>query len=540
MGIYRLARFVAGLSFILVIAGGLVTSTGSGLAVPDWPLSYGTLFPPMVGGIRFEHSHRLIAAAVGLLTLALTLVILFKEKRRWVRRLALGAFGLVVGQGILGGLTVLWQLPAPVSIGHACMGQTFFATICVLAAVLNPGWHPKTWLSPLTVLTTAAIYLQLILGASLRHIGWSPVLLTAHLVGAITASVLILRLANVDRGARRLRWLLFIQLGLGILTFLRGADLFTATAHVATGALLLAASAVLTVTVSRTSTRATVSTYLELAKPRLTALAVLASLMGGGIASRGTVGLTKLLVLFLGTSLVGAGASALNQFLERAADARMERTRGRPLPSGRLKPESVLSFGVLTSAAGLALLTFGGSPLAGALAALTLASYLFLYTPLKSRTALCTLVGAVPGALPPLIGWASIMGTLTAEAWLLFSILYLWQLPHFLALAWTYRKDYERAGFKMLPVVDPDGGSTFRQAVLYLLALVPVTLLPATLGIAGWGYFLVALFSGIAFLGCGLATARVRSSAWTRRLFLASVLYLPVILTAFTLEKVIS
>ena len=218
----------------------------------------------------------------------------------------------------------------------------------------------------------------------------------------------------------------------------------------------------------------------------------------------------------------------------------MERTRGRPLPSGRLSPDSALAFGVLCSTAGLLALALGVNLLAAALAAATLVSYLFIYTPLKPRTALCTLVGAVPGALPPLIGWAAARGELGLAAWPLFFILFLWQLPHFLAIAWTWREDYARAGFRMLPVLDPEGGSTGRQIVLYCLALIPVSLLPAAMGSFGWLYFLTALAGGLGFLACGLATARTRSAPSARRLFFASILYLPLLLTTMTLDRMIS
>ncbi len=189
-----LAWVTAAASFILVIAGGLVTSTGSGLSVPDWPLSYGSLFPPMVGGIRFEHTHRLIAAAVGLLTLILAVTVLAKERRHGVRWLSIAAFGIVVLQGLLGGLTVLLQLPPAVSIAHACLGQTFFAMVCVLAAVLSPAWHKLrgefpvagrrelfSWASA----STAVLFIQLVLGAALRHTGWRASLGLAHGVGGL-------------------------------------------------------------------------------------------------------------------------------------------------------------------------------------------------------------------------------------------------------------------------------------------------------------------------------------------------------------------
>ena len=564
----KLARLTAATSFLLVIAGGLVTSTGSGLAVPDWPLSYGTLFPPMVGGIRFEHTHRVIAATVGLLTLILTLGLLVKEQRAKVRRLGIACFGLVVFQGLLGGLTVLWRLPPLVSVAHATMGQTFFTAIVLLATVLSPRWDasPGGWqlhpedrgLTRAALAAWGALYLQLIIGAGLRHAGWIPPHVAAHLAGAVVATTLAVRAAHgvlrhhPDRPelagpARNILRLLALQLVLGGVTFFFRKPVLAATAHVAVGALLLAATAVLALRLySRCGRKPSsapyvgrLALYLELTKPRLTCLAVLTALAGFMLASAGEWSWPALAATLFGAGLVGAGAAALNQVMERERDALMTRTMGRPIPFGRMSPDSALAFGVACSAAGLFLLGAGARPLAGALAALTLITYLFIYTPLKSRSALCTLAGAVPGALPPLIGWAAARGTLDMGAWLLFSILFLWQLPHFLALAWKFKEDYARAGFKMLPVLDPDGGLTFRQMVLYTLALLPVSILPAALGLAGAVYFFVALVTGLAFLGFGLATVALRSDRAAHRFFFASIVYLPCILTTLTLEKMI-
>ncbi len=559
---------VAAAGFLLVIAGGLVTSTGSGLAVPDWPLSYGTLFPPMVGGILYEHGHRIIAAAVGLLTLVLALWVLFVEQRRGVRRLAVFSLGAVVLQGLLGGLTVLWQLPPQVSIAHACLGQIFFSSLVVLAAVLSPAWrktpvaHPADQapgLCRLSFLATAAIFAQLMLGAALRHAGWMPGLVAAHLAGAAvvlavvgkTAGTVLKRYRGISflrQPARLLMWLLLTQVLLGVRTLLSGRSAGIATAHVAAGALMLACCSLLAVSLyyfladpihPTDLTRRPLRIYLELTKPRLTFLAMVTALGGFLLGSGHPLNTGALLALVLGTAAVGAGAGALNQYMEKDFDGRMERTRGRPLPSGRLHPDSALAFGVACSVTGLGVLAAGTNLLAAMLAAATLVSYLFIYTPLKSRTALCTLVGAIPGALPPMIGWAAARGELGIEPWVLFSILFLWQLPHFLAIAWTWRDDYAHAGFRMLPVLDPEGRSTGRQIVLYCVALIPVSLLPAALGSFGWLYFGVALLSGLGFLGFGLATARTRSRPSARRLFLASILYLPVLLTTMTLDRII-
>ena len=540
---YRFAVLTAVASFLLIVAGGLVTSTDSGLSVPDWPLSYGTLSPPMVGGIRFEHSHRMIAATVGLLTFILTVWILKSEPRRAVRQLAIAASFAVLLQGLLGGLTVLWHLPTPISVAHACLGQTFFAIIVLLAQMLSPNWksdYPAPAPRHLALAATLAIYGQLILGAVIRHSGSG---LHFHLAGAVLVTILIAVLAKAawkNTLVRFLGGLLLAQLTLGGLTLFTRNGVPFATAHVAVGALLLAASVSLTVRSFRSRSSGTntkpLTAYLELTKPRLTGLAVVSALIGFWLGSAGSLSWGKFLAVLFGTSLIGAGAGALNQYLEREADSQMYRTRNRPIPSGRIRPESALLFGVVTSIAGLAALALGANPLAGTLATVTLASYLFLYTPLKRRTALCTLIGAIPGAIPPMIGWAAARGSLGLESWLLFAILFLWQLPHFLAIAWSFREDYARAHFKMLPVLDPEGIMTGRQIALYCLALLPVSLLPTALGLTGFLYFLVALISGLAFLGIGLFAAAVRTREAAHRLFLASVIYLPWILLTMTLD----
>src|SRR5262249_19929112 len=232
-----------------------------------------------------------------------------------------------------------------------------------------------------------------------------------------------------------------------------------------------------------------------------------------------------------GTLLVASGTGALNQFVEWRFDAQMRRTAWRPIPAGRLAPPAALRFGIFLSLTGSIYLAAAVNVLAAFLAILTSISYLFLYTPLKRRTPLCTLAGAFPGAMPPLIGWAAASGSLSPEAWTLYTLLFLWQLPHFMAIAWMYREDYARAGCPMLPVLDPQGGSTARMILLYSVVLIPVTLLPARLGVSSVSYFSCALVLGVAFLACGVCAAFFRTPVYAKRLLLASVLYLPALLT---------
>lgn len=276
----------------------------------------------------------------------------------------------------------------------------------------------------------------------------------------------------------------------------------------------------------------------ELVKPRITLMVAVSAAAGFYLGEPSRIDLIGLLNLVLGTALVASGASCLNQLLERETDRLMERTRHRPLAAGRLEPGIALVFGGALSLLGTIYLWFAANPLTAAIGIVTLLLYVAIYTPLKRLSSLCTIIGAVPGALPPVMGWAAASGTLSVEAWTLFAILFFWQMPHFLAIAWTYREDYRRGGQPMLPVIDPAGGSTSRQIVLYCLALLPTSLLPSVLGLSGKAYFAGALILGLGFLATGLYTAAVRSPSSARLLLRVSVLYLPALLGLMTLDKV--
>jgi protoheme IX farnesyltransferase len=277
--------------------------------------------------------------------------------------------------------------------------------------------------------------------------------------------------------------------------------------------------------------------FLGLAKSGITSMVALSAAAGILLAADGVVPPALWVHTLLGTALVSAAASALNQVVEREHDARMRRTAQRPLPAGRLHPDVALLFGVALAIGGLLELALGANLLAALLAGLTLFGYVFVYTPLKRVSSLATVIGAVPGAMPPLIGWAAVRGGLDLEAWTLFGLLFFWQMPHFLAIAWLYRADYERGGFVMLSLDDPDGLRTSRQALIYCAALVPVSLLPAALGQAGVVYFLGALVAGAWFLGSSALFALARDTRSARRLMLVSVFYLPVVLTALAVDR---
>jgi protoheme IX farnesyltransferase len=278
--------------------------------------------------------------------------------------------------------------------------------------------------------------------------------------------------------------------------------------------------------------------YLELTKPRVTLMVLITMAFGFYLGAHVELNWLPLFNALLGTALVAGGTSALNQYLERDIDAKMLRTKNRPLPAGRLRPSEALIFSITISLTGLALLALAVNLLTAFLAALTLGSYVFLYTPLKQKSPLSTVVGAIPGALPPLGGWAAATGKLATGAWILFAILFLWQLPHFLAIAWIYRDDYRRGGLPMLTVIDPAGDSASRQIITNCLALLPVSLLPTLVGIAGSFYFFGALALSLIFLTCGVAVMRARTNLSVRRLLRASLVYLPVLLALMALDKI--
>ncbi len=277
--------------------------------------------------------------------------------------------------------------------------------------------------------------------------------------------------------------------------------------------------------------------YLELTKPEVTSLVVISTAAGFYLGSKGSPDLMLLLQTLVGTALVAGGTAALNQFFEREDDAKMRRTARRPIPAGRLQPGAAFWFAAALSASGIAYLALVVNLLAGFLAFLTWGSYLFFYTPLKKKTVLCTAVGAFPGAMPPLIGWAAARNALGVEPWVLYAMLFLWQFPHFLSIGWMYREDYARAGIRMLPVVDASGKATGRQVMLSSLALLPVSLAPTLLGMAGPLFLCGSLALGSVFLYLAIQAALTPSNLHAKRLLHASVIYLPLLFALLMLDK---
>lgn len=586
--LYRFSLFLTTLTLCLILAGGLVTSHEAGLAVPDWPMSYGQWMPPLVGNIFWEHGHRMIAGAVGILTLIFAIWIQIQDPRSWMKKLGWVAFGAVVLQAILGGLTVKFLLPAPLSIFHACLAQTFFCLIAAMLYFLSsrfqetlPSSVGTTGRSSLLFTITAAlVYLQLILGATVRHTGHGIVfhILDAFLVlGSILlvvgrvshhyqADILMKRLAGVlGFGA-----LLQFSLGLGAFIFTRvlsrgyapsvGEVAITAV-HQTLGAVILMVSVLMTLIANTPSPQPSpplggegntpkqgvrgkptpnllnkVIDYLELTKMRLVSLTLWSTAAGFLLANPGPLNKARLFLTLAGAGLVAAGSMSLNEWLERHEDAKMSRTAKRPLPAGRLHPQTALFLGITLALAGCLLLLIKINALSAVLAALTLISYIFIYTPLKKRTELNTLVGAIPGALPPMIGWAAVHEALPWGAWSLFWIIFFWQMPHFYAISWFCRKDYAAAGFKMLSVEDASGKKVGKHIFLYTLAIILVTLLPFWAGMAGPVYGMAALALGTVLAVLGYLAMK-NLDRYARVFFRASLLYLTLLFIFMVFDK---
>lgn len=298
---------------------------------------------------------------------------------------------------------------------------------------------------------------------------------------------------------------------------------------------------------SQIQTRSRVLDYLELMKPELTFLSVLSALCGFYLGTVGSFNFWLFLHTALGTLLLGGGAGALNQYIERTYDAMMKRTERRPLPAGRLLPLEVLIFGITISVIGLLQLTLFTNILTGFLGALTFSTYIFLYTPLKRITPWSTIIGAIPGALPPMMGWTAVRNEITLEAWVLFAILFCWQMPHFLSLAWMYRKDYARAQYAMITVHDPLGTRTGKHILFFSCVLIPITVLPSLVGMTGTTYLFASLLLSTGFLFPGLflkkysgnpsVEAQQKLNIFSRKLFFASLIYLPALMLIMALDK---
>jgi heme o synthase len=581
--VHRFAVATAVATYLLILIGGLVHGTGSSLACPDWPTCYGSLMPKMEGGVLVEHSHRLAAGTVVILTLALAVMLTASRhaELRPLRPFGWLAVGLVIVQAVLGGITVLLRLPTPVSTAHTATSLMFFLTLLYVAVRSRPARSthdaiarpaPPPQVAQMALVAAVAIFFQMVLGGLVRHSGaalactdvplcrgslWPDahptVLIQAlhRLTGVAVAllvfasSIMTLRRSGPRRDLRALALvaavLVCAQIALGILAVTTFLDLATVEAHLGVATALLATQVLVALradpeTVPGRVSIAWFSSMVRLGKPRITGMVII-TFLGGLWLAPGDIALWRTIMTLIGTALLVAASNALNMYLERDADALMERTRDRPLPRAIVSPEAALAFGTGLSCVGIALVFLASNLLTGLLGMLAVAGYVAVYTPLKRTSAAAVFVGAVPGALPPLMGWTAVTGRLDAAGLALFAVLFLWQIPHFLAIA-TYRgADYARAGFKVLPLT-VSVRATRVTIVAFSVVLVAATIVLEPLRVAGPRYALCATLLGAVFIGWAAAGfRRAAENRWARSLFVYSIVYLTLLFVALAFDR---
>ena len=576
----KFALFTAICGLFLIFAGALVTSTGSGLSVPDWPLAYGQFFPQMTGGVLFEHGHRLVAGFVAILTLITAIWAYLKVEDKTVRRLSYIAVGAVLAQAVLGGMTVIFQLPTWISMSHAFLGQTYVCILWLIALLSSKLWknleqyEERTLLPHTTMFLLVMIFIQLFLGAWMRHIGaglaipdfptalggfvpsvmnyWIKVHF-AHRLGAYSIFLYVCVFCTYGllhhRNKKIIRnfliliaSLVLVQLTLGAFVIWSGKNALITSLHVLVGASVLSSVALLFVICLRSfdfqKSYLLFLDYFSLGKPRITTMVCMTTFVGFDLATRGPLNLPRLTWTLISVFLVSFGSCSLNQVMEINADQSMDRTKNRPLPAGRLSLSQGVIISCVTILIGLLLMWFFVNAIATLFVLISFLGYVLFYTPLKTVTTLNTIVGAVPGALPPVIGWVAASGHFTYQAFLLFVIMFLWQLPHFLAIAWMFADDYKKAKMRMLPLSDVSGGLTTRQALLYTIALLPIGLIPSFVGMAGKFYFFGTLLISLWFIRVVYRFFKSRDVKQARKVLLSSLMYLPLVFTLMIMDRI--
>lgn len=573
------------LTFLLVNLGGYVHNTESSLACPDWPLCYGQVFPNMEGGILIEHSHRLLASLVGLMTI-LILYLNFKNKKQtpFLFKISFYALLLVIFQGVLGGLTVIFKLPTLVSTAHLATSMLFFGTLIYihhrsqnLTFVKSSELQWNSNVKTLLFWSLLAVYSQMILGAFMRHLGLGPAcglglensflcfdtglwkltlfpistisqIHMAHRIYAVFVALIViysafkLRKLYANQTSYRslpliIVTLVLIQVALGIILISNNIGQISTTLHLGVAALLFGClwkSYLLVSDLEKDSFNKKMNSSLQdlvdLGKPKLSALVISTAFLGLLMAP-GKISFFTAFISILSTTGVVAGACALNSYLERDIDALMERTKNRPLPSGRIGEGLALWWGIINVVFFTLLLFWFVNPLTGILAIIATLIYVFMYTPLKTKTTFALYAGAVPGAIPPLMGWTSVTNSLDALALIMFGILFMWQIPHFLAIAIYHLKDYENAGIKILPS-KMGTKSTIVIIILTTLILSILSFIPYMYGVDKILYRNLSLLLGGAFLfysllGWFFKNDQQKLLTWSRRYFYASLIYLP-------------
>jgi protoheme IX farnesyltransferase len=585
MWVHRFAVLTAAATYLLILIGGLVHGTGSSLACPDWPTCYGTMMPKMEGGVLVEHSHRLAAGTVVIVTLALALLLQWGPARltagaqaeiKRLRPFGWLAVALVFLQALLGGITVLLRLPTPVSTAHTATSLLFFLTLFYVAVRSRPHIANAIEPTPLKVprvalVTAVATFFQMVLGGLVRHSGaalactdvplcrgslWPDshptVLIQAlHRLNGVAVAILVIASAVVtfQRTRRReLRGLALaavvlvgVQIWLGLRAVTSFLDLATVEAHLGVATALLTTLVAIALrsapdAVPGRPSLSWVADMVRLGKPRITGL-VIVTFTGGLWLAPGEIAHWRALMALIGTALLVAASNTINMYLERDVDPLMDRTRDRPLVRGTVSPEAALVFGAALACIGGPLVALGSNLLTGVLGMLAFGSYVAVYTPLKRHSGAALFVGAVPGALPPLMGWTAVTGRLDAPGLALFAILFCWQVPHFLAIAIYRAADYARAGLKVLPL-SISAAATRGTILAFSIGLVVATVLLEPLHVAGRPYVLVAVLLGAIFVGWAAAgLRRAASPAWARSLFFYSLVYLTLLFVALIVDR---
>lgn len=582
----RLVTFIAMiLTFLLINLGGLVHNSESSLACPDWPLCYGQVFPKMEGGILIEHSHRLLASLVGLFTIAV-LFLSFKQRKTnsLLFKFSILALVLVIFQGVLGGLTVIFKLPTMISTAHLATSMIFLCTLIYLHHLQgNPSLakiEKNKWdnnLRSLLFLTIAGVYSQMLLGALMRHLGlgvacglgvensvmcfdpslwvrtFIPVTIQSQIhmahryyaiiVGALVifTSFKLVKFLKQNKLPSLMALLpiplVVLQIILGIMSVSFNIGLISTTLHLGGAAILLGILWKNFLTVKDLEKNSftkiensKLSDIFSLTKPRLSSLVILTSALGLWLAP-GNISFFKALISIFATSGLVGGACVINCYMEKDIDGLMERTKDRPLPSGRMNPEIALKFGLFLIISCLATLFFVINPLTGILGLIATLVYIFLYTPLKKKTSWALFAGAIPGAIPPLMGWTSVTGSIGTLGLVLFAILFIWQLPHFLSISIYHANDYDNADLKIFPT-HIGMRRTINRIAIYTFALFLISLVPYLIGSANEGYRNFIFLLGGAFFVYSLLGYRPEKDSkdllqWARRYFYASLVYLP-------------
>ena len=595
-------------TFSLIMWGAVVHNTQSSLACPDWPLCYDQVFPNMEGAILIEHGHRLLATFVGILTIGMVYFSFVERKRSEAHnhlfKASAFALFLVISQGVLGGITVIYKLPTIVSTSHLGLALVYFSFIAYIhhrsAALVNPirvlpeivknniqnKWKPM--IRHGVLLSMVLLYSQILLGAFMRHAGagsacglgptssllcmdissWTlkvwPSLHPSQLhmihrlygiVVFIVVSIFSIKTYHFFKGDRKLRLLSILpffavsfQVFIGVMTVWTNLGVLPTTLHLAGAALSLLSLWKLNLVLKDIEhsfflgdSNSFLSDFIDLTKPRLSLLVMLTAMVGTLIAPD-KINFFKAFFAFFLITMVVTGAAALNCYIEREVDAKMNRTKNRPLPSQRMRPKTALIFGSLLVLFAIPALCIFVNVLTGVLALIAAVLYLYAYTPMKQKSEIAVYIGAIPGALPPVMGWTAVTGQIDIMAVTLFLILFVWQLPHFLAISMYHADDYNAASIKVYPNLKRGFLITKIGIFVFTCFLFLTSLLPTFFSNASFVYTRTALvLSGLFLLysayGFFLKSNKIREKEWARNYFLGSLFYLPLLLVALIFFK---